>query len=252
LVTGGGRAIGEAIARRLAADGARVLVVSRTEAEIERVAAEIRSAGGDARAVVADVSDEGQAQTAVDAALESFGRLDVLVNNAALHGGGPLLDVPTSVWEQVVAVNLTGPFLMTQRAGRVMRDAGGGTIIHIASIDAHGADGTSTAYNASKAGLLGLNRTAAVELAPHAIRSNVVSPGWVATPVILEGVGDSVFEYMQSSFERVPLRRMVTVEEVAAAVAFLASDDAVAITGTELVVDGGTLANLYIEETFGS
>lgn len=249
LVTGGGRGIGEAVAHRLAAEGSRVVVISRTASEIERVATEIGDAGGEAAAITADVSDATQAQAAVDGALERFGRLDVLVNNAGVDFDCPLLDVPEEEWNRVIGVNLTGPFLMTQRAGRAMRDAGGGAIVHISSIDAYGADGSQVAYNSSKAGLLGLNRTAAMELAPHRIRSNVVSPGYVATPLTRQYVGEQMYEYMSSSFARVPQGRMVSVEEIAAAVAFLASDDASAITGSELVVDAGTIANLYIVET---
>lgn len=249
LVTGGGRGIGEAVARRLAREGARLVVISRTESEVNRVAADITASGGEALALVADVSNVEHVQRAVDSVLQRYGSLDILVNNAGVDYDSPLLDVPTEEWHRVIAVNLTGPFLMTQRAARVMRDAGRGAIVHISSIDAYGADGMQVAYNCSKAGLLGLNRTAAVELAPFGIRSNVVSPGYVATPLTRQYVGERLFTHMSESFARVPQGRMVDVEEIAAAVAFLASDDASAITGTELVVDGGTIANLYIVET---
>jgi NAD(P)-dependent dehydrogenase (short-subunit alcohol dehydrogenase family) len=121
--------------------------------------------------------------------------------------------------------------------------------VHISSIDAYGADGNQVAYNASKAGMLGLSRTMAMELARHGIRSNVVSPGYTATPLTRQYVGDAMYEYMTADFDRIPQRRMATPEEIAAAILFLASDDAAAITGSELVVDGGTTANLYIVET---
>lgn len=251
LVTGGGRGIGEAVARRLAAEGAQVVIVSRTASEVERVAAELRADGASAAALVADVADAGQAQAAVDGTVERFGAIDVLVNNAGFSMQGPLLEVPADEWEQVVAVNLTGPFRMTQYAGRCMRDAGGGgAIVHVSSMDAHGWDGPAASYNSAKAGLLGLNRAVAVELAPHGIRSNVVSPGFVATAAIRDHVSDALWGYLSSSFERVPQRRMIAPEEVAAAIAFLASDDASAITGAELVVDAGTTANLYVYDTF--
>ena len=252
LVTGGGRGIGEAVARRLAREGARLVVLSRTKSEVDRVAADIAATGGEALALVADVADVDQVQRAVDSALDRYGSLDILVNNAGVDYDSPLLDVPPEEWDRVIGVNLTGPFLMTQRAARVMRDAGRGAIVHISSIDAYGADGMQVAYNCSKAGLLGLNRTAAVELAPFGIRSNVVSPGYVATPLTRQYVGEQLFTHMSGSFARVPQGRMVDVDEIAAAVAFLASDDASAITGTELVVDGGTIANLYIVETLPS
>jgi NAD(P)-dependent dehydrogenase (short-subunit alcohol dehydrogenase family) len=121
--------------------------------------------------------------------------------------------------------------------------------VRVASIDAHGADGTQVAYNASKAGMLGRNRTMATELAAHGIRSNVVSPGYTATPLTRQYVGDAMYAHMTERFDRVPQRRMATSDEIAAAILFLASDDAAAVTGAELVVDGGTTANLYIVET---
>jgi NAD(P)-dependent dehydrogenase (short-subunit alcohol dehydrogenase family) len=249
IVTGGGRGIGEATARRFAAEGADVMLIARTAAEIEAVAASIAGSGGRAWAHAADVSDEAQVQGAVDAAAARFGRIDVLVNNAGVDDDCPFLDVQAANWNDVIGVNLTGPFLMSQRVGREMARTGGGAIVHVASIDALGADGNQVAYNSSKAGLLGLNRTMAMELAPHGIRSNVVNPGYTATPLTRQYVGEPMYEYMTSTFARVPQGRMATVEEIAAAIAFLASDDAGAITGTDLTVDGGTTANLYIVET---
>jgi NAD(P)-dependent dehydrogenase (short-subunit alcohol dehydrogenase family) len=130
-----------------------------------------------------------------------------------------------------------------------MAGSGGGVIIHIASIDALGADGTQVAYNAAKAGLRGLNRTMAMELAPHGIRSAIVNPGYVGTPLTRGYVGEELYEYMSTSFERVPQRRLADPDEIAAAILFLCSDDARHITGTELTVDGGTTANLYVVET---
>jgi NAD(P)-dependent dehydrogenase (short-subunit alcohol dehydrogenase family) len=250
IVTGGGRGIGEAVARRFAADGADVMVISRTPAEIEAVARSIAEAGGKAWAHVADVSRSDQVAAAVDAAAKRWdGRIDVLVNNAGIDHDQPFLEFDHDRWQAVIGVNLTGPFLMSQAVGRVMAAAGGGAIVHISSIDALGADGNQVAYNASKAGLLGLNRTMAMELAPHGIRSNVVNPGYTATPLTRQYVGELMYEYMTTSFARVPQGRMATPEEIAAAVAFLASDEAAAITGTDLTVDGGTTANLYIVET---
>jgi NAD(P)-dependent dehydrogenase (short-subunit alcohol dehydrogenase family) len=250
IVTGGGRGIGEAVARRFAADGADVMVISRTAAEIEAVAGSIVDAGGGAWAHVADVSDAGQVTAAVAAAAKRWdGRIDVLVNNAGIDHDQPFLEFDHDRWQDVIGVNLTGPFLMSQAVGRVMAAGGGGAIVHISSIDALGADGTQVAYNASKAGLLGLNRTMAMELAPLGIRSNVVNPGYTATPLTRRYVGEAMYEYMTTRFARVPQGRMATPEEIAAAVAFLASDEAAAITGTDLTVDGGTTANLFIVET---
>jgi NAD(P)-dependent dehydrogenase (short-subunit alcohol dehydrogenase family) len=249
IVTGGGRGIGEATARRFAAEGADVLLIARTSSEVEAVARDIGAEGGSAWAHPADVADEGQVQAAVDAAAARWGRIDVLVNNAGIDDDCPFLDVTAENWHRVLGVNLTGPFLMSQRVAREMARTGGGAIVHVASIDALGADGNQVAYNSSKAALLGLNRTMATELAPLRIRSNVVNPGYTATPLTRQYVGERMYEYMTTNFSRVPQGRMASVEEIAAAIAFLACDDAAAITGTDLTVDGGTTANLYIVET---
>jgi meso-butanediol dehydrogenase/(S,S)-butanediol dehydrogenase/diacetyl reductase len=249
LLSGGGRGIGEAAARRFAGEGADVLLVARTTAEIDSVAASIAEGGGKASAYTADVSDAAAVDAAVAAAVERFGRIDVLVNCAGIDHDRPFLDFPEEEWNRVIGVNLTGAFLMAQRVGRVMAANGGGSIVHISSIDAHGADGNQVAYNASKAGMLGLSRTMAMELARFSIRSNVVSPGYTATPLTRQYVGEAMYEYMTKDFDRIPQRRMATPDEIAAAIVFLASEDAAAITGSELVVDGGTTANLYVVET---
>jgi NAD(P)-dependent dehydrogenase (short-subunit alcohol dehydrogenase family) len=246
IVTGAGRGIGAATAHRLAAEGARVLLVSRTGDELDAVAAQI---GPAAATSVADVASAADVDRVVATAVEHWGRIDVLVNNAGIDHDSPFLDFPEERWNAVLGVNLTGPFLMAQRACRVMAGQGGGSVVHVASIDAYGADGEQVAYNVSKAGLLGLNRTMATELAPQGIRSNVVCPGYTATPLTRQYVGERMYEHMTTAFARVPQGRMATVEEIAAGIAFLASGDATAITGTELVIDGGTLANLYVVET---
>jgi meso-butanediol dehydrogenase / (S,S)-butanediol dehydrogenase / diacetyl reductase len=249
VLSGGGRGIGEAAGRRFAAEGADVLLVARTASEIEAVAADIVADGGRAWARSADVSDPAAVDAAVEAARERWGRIDVLVNCAGIDHDAPFLEFPDEAWSLVLGVNLTGAFLLAKRVARVMANAGGGSVVHISSIDAYGADGNQVAYNASKAGMLGLSRTMAMELARHGIRSNVVSPGYTATPLTRQYVGDAMYEYMTADFDRIPQRRMATPEEIAAAILFLASDDAAAITGSELVVDGGTTANLYIVET---
>jgi NAD(P)-dependent dehydrogenase (short-subunit alcohol dehydrogenase family) len=249
LVSGGGRGIGEAAARRFAAEGANVLVVARTRGEVESSAERIRADGGVARAFVADVADPAAVDAAVAEMEKRWQGLDVLVNCAGTDHDCPFLEFPLEEWDRVLAVNLRGAFVMAQRCARLMARTGGGVIVNIASIDAHGADGNQVAYNASKAAMLGLNRTMATELARHGIRSNTVSPGYTATLLTRQYVGEAMYEYMTTSFDRVPQRRMATPEEVAAAIAFLASDDAGAITGTDLVVDGGTIANLFVVET---
>jgi NAD(P)-dependent dehydrogenase (short-subunit alcohol dehydrogenase family) len=196
-----------------------------------------------------DVRDDDQVEAAVAAAVDRWGRIDVLANNAGIDDDTPFLEVDRAKWRDILATNLTAPFITSQAVARVMRETGGGAIVHNASIDASGGDGPFAAYNASKAGLLGLNRTMALELGPYGIRSNCVSPGFTHTEMTESAVGPALMEYLQGSFARVPMRRLVRPEEVAAAFVFLASDEASAITGTELRVDCGLTANWYILET---
>jgi NAD(P)-dependent dehydrogenase (short-subunit alcohol dehydrogenase family) len=249
VVAGGGRGIGEAAARRFAREGAEVLLVARTAAEVQAAAKAIAGEGGKAWAHPADVSDPDAVEAVAEAARARWGRIDVLVNCAGVDHDRPFLEFPFEEWQRVIGVNLTGAFVMAQRAARLMAATGGGAIVHVASIDAHGADGNQVAYNASKAGMLGLNRTMATELAPHGIRSNVVSPGYTDTPLTRQYLGDAMYGHMTQDFDRIPQRRMATPDEIASSILFLASDDAGAVTGAELIVDGGTTANLYIVET---
>ena len=185
----------------------------------------------------------------VDAALDRWDRIDVLVNNAGIDDETPFLDMEEENWDAVIATNLKGPFVVSQLVARAMATQGGGVILHNASIDASGGDGPFASYNASKAGILGLNRTMAVELAPHGIRVNAVSPGFTHTDMTERAVGPKLMEYLLHDFDRVPMRRLVKPEEIAAAFAFLASDDASGITGINLTVDCGLTANWYILET---
>ena len=249
IVTGGGRGIGRATAERFASEGADVMLVARTFEQVEAAAEAIRAGGGKSWAHYADVSDPDACQAAVDAAVARWGRIDVLVNNAGTDDGTPFLEVTVENWLRVVNTNLSGAFFMSQRVAREMAKTEGGVILHNASIDASGADGPYVAYNSSKAGMLGLNRTMAMELAPHGIRVNAVSPGFTHTEMTEQGVAPKLMSYLLTDFARVPMRRLVKTAEVAAAFAFLASDDASAITGHNLTVDCGLTANWYIFES---
>ena len=246
IITGAGRGIGRAIAERFAREGAELLLLGRTREPLEETAG---LCGERAAVHVADVSRAADVQGAVDAAIERWGAIDVLVNNAGIDDETPFLEMEEERWNAVIGTNLTGVFLMSQRVARSMRDTGGGVILHNISIDASGGDGTFASYNASKAALLGLNRTMALELAQHGIRVNGVSPGFTHTEMTERAVGPKLMQYLNGSFDRVPLRRLVRTDEIAAAFAFLASDDASAITGQNLTVDGGLTANWYILET---
>lgn len=249
IVTGAGRGIGRAIALAMAREGAELLLLGRTEAPLQQTAGLIEAAGGRAWLLACDVRDDDQVEDCVQAAVDRWGAIDILANNAGIDDDTPFLEVDRARWRDIIATNLTAPFVTSQAVARVMRETGGGAIVHNASIDASGGDGPFAAYNASKAGLLGLNRTMALELAPYGIRSNCVSPGFTHTEMTESAVGPELMEYLQSSFARVPMRRLVRPEEVAAAFVFLASDDASAITGTEIRVDCGLTANWYILET---
>jgi NAD(P)-dependent dehydrogenase (short-subunit alcohol dehydrogenase family) len=249
IVTGAGRGIGQATARAFAAEGADVLVLGRTAADLEDTVAQITADGGQAWLLPCDVTDEAQVDDAIARAAGRWDRIDVLVNNAGIDDDTPFLEIDRARWRAVIDTNLTGVFLMSQAVGREMAKAGGGVILHTASIDASGGDGPYAAYNASKAGLLGLNRTLALELAAHGIRSNCVSPGFTHTVMTEKAVGPKLMEYLNGSFTRVPIKRLVRTDEVAQAFLFLASDQASAITGVDLRVDGGLTANWYILET---
>ena len=249
IVTGGGRGIGQATAAAFAAEGADVLVLGRTPADLEATVASIQADGGSAWAQTCDVCDEREVDAAVAAAVARWGRIHVLVNNAGIDDDTPFLEVDRARWRQVLDTNLTGAFLMAQAVAREMATTGGGAILHNASIDASGGDGPFVAYNASKAGLLGLNRTMALELAEHGIRSNCVSPGFTHTEMTEKAVGPKLMEYLNGSFARVPMRRLVRTDEVAQAFVFLASDAASGITGVDLRVDCGLTSNWFILET---
>ncbi|WP_370249485.1 glucose 1-dehydrogenase [Nocardioides sp.] len=233
LVTGASRGIGAACARALVAEGASVVLADVLDVEGEALAAELAAGhGGRALYVHLDVTDEEGWTAAVALAVESFGRLDVLVNNAGIANGGQLQRFKMDKWHQILDVNLTGPFLGMRAAADAMIAAGGGSIINNSSIE--GLRGTPWAhgYVASKWGLRGLTKSVAMELAPHGIRVNSLHPGLIRTP-ITEGIPDD--------FIPIPLGRAGQPEDVASFVLFLASDESSFATGTEFVVDGGTV-----------
>jgi len=250
LVTGAGRGIGAGIALELALQGASVALMARTASTLEEAAERIRSeVAVPLTSHPGDVSDETSVERVVEAVLKEHRRIDILVNNAGIVDQAEFLDIALAGWNSVIAINLTGVFLMTQRVARRMRGFGGGSIVNIASIDAYGTDGPQASYSAAKAGLIGLTKAAATELAPFQVRVNSVSPGWVRTQMVEEFVSPQALQHMLSNFSRVPMRRMVEIAEVARAVAFLAGPESSGITGIDIPVDCGTLSNLFVYET---
>ena len=225
------------------------MVLGRTVEDLDATVAQVESARGTAFAHGCDVRDDDQVEAAVAAAVGRWGRIDVLVNNAGIDDDTPFLEVDRLRFRDIVATNLTACFVMAQAVAREMVKTGGGAIVHNASIDASGGDGPFVAYNASKAGLLGLNRTMALELAERGIRSNCVSPGFTHTDMTEKAVGPQMMSYLNGQFARVPMKRLVRTDEVANAILFLASDDASAITGIDLRVDCGLTSNWFILET---
>ena len=241
LVTGGGGGIGAATARRLAEEGARVVVTGRRIEAIAAVAAEI---GG--IAVAGDAADEAHIAAAVAMAVREFGGLDVAIANAGVGIGGGAEDIPMDDYRRAMAVNFDGPMLLARHAVPAMRKRGGGAIVLVSSVAALSAGGKMVSYCASKTALLGLNRSLAYDYGVDNIRSNVICPGWTdseMTQGMLEHLsaqrGITPEEMNARVVRPLPLRRGAKASEQAAAIAFLASDDASFITGAVLVADGG-------------
>ncbi len=240
IVTGAGNGLGRAIAEKLAAEGAAVMLADLDGAAAETAAAAITSVGGIAAAIRADVSDPVQVDRMVAETVNRFGRLDAMVSNAGIGGTYAFIEQPLDHWQRVLAVNLTGPLLCGQAAARQMlRQGQGGRIVNIASVSGIRAGVGRTAYGTSKAGVIGLTAQMALELGPHRITANAVAPGPVDTELTR---GMHTAETRQAYIERIPAGRYGTPEEIAAAVAFLASDGAAYINGQVLCVDGGYVA----------
>ena len=248
IITGGGRGIGRAIARRFASEGASVLVAARTSKEVSAVAAEIQAAGQRAAAISADVAQESGCQKIVEEARKRFGQIDILVNNAGLLGPVKAAEeISPAEWDEVIAVNLRGPFLLSRLVLPEMYRRGSGVIINISSVAAKAAFQWNSSYAASKAGLVGLTRTLAAESARKGVRVNAICPGPVAETEMSQALGQALAERLQMDAEKlfqgflqgILQGRAQTADEVAAAALFLASSEASAITGQTMNVDGG-------------
>jgi 3-oxoacyl-[acyl-carrier protein] reductase len=237
LVTGAGRGIGRATAARLATDGARIAINFKGNlAAAEETKALVQAAGSEALLVQGDVSSEDDADRVVKEALAfGDGKLDILVNNAGITRDNLLLRMSLEEWDAVVDLNLRGTFLVTKAAMRPMMKARGGRIVNVASIAGVVGNAGQANYSAAKAGIIGFTKTVAREMAGRNITANAVAPGFIPTDltsIVPQAVQDALLR-------QVPLGRFGTVEDVANAIAFLASDEAAYITGQVLVVDGG-------------
>ena len=242
LISGGARGQGAAEARTFAREGARVVFGDVRDAEGTEVEASIRASGGDAVYVHLDVANEADWRSAVGLATERYGKLDILVNNAGIViPRVPIEERTVEEWDRVMAVNARGVFLGTKHAIPAMRRAGGGSIVNISSVAGIGQSlHQEPAYAASKGAVRIFTKVTASQHAKDRIRCNSVHPGPVDTEMLHSAIADP--EALRRRLERVPLGRMGTVDEVVTAVLYLASDDSSYVTGAELVIDGGALA----------
>lgn len=243
LVTGARRGIGKADAFALARQGAKVVVADLDCAECEDVAELIRKEGGEALALELDVANKKQVDEVFDAVVEKYGRVDILVNNAGIYQSKLVLDISEEEWRRMIDIDLTGAFWCAQRAAREMAKNKWGRIINIASIFSGGVGvgvPGSVHYTAAKGGIIGMTEALAIDVAPMGILVNAIAPDGIDTP--MANPEGKAREEMDKIMANVPLKRIGTSEEVAAAVVFLASDEASYITGTALYVDGGWLA----------
>ena len=242
LVTGATRGIGEGLARGLAAEGAAVIVSGIEQNDGQRIADEIGQMGGQARFVFADVRNAADCARAVESTVNHFGRLDVLVNNAGIFPSLSLEETTPEIWDEVFAVNVRGAFLCAQAAIPIMQRQRGGSIINIGSTLPYQSQNDRFAYAASKGALLTLTRSLAQAYARDRIRANWITVGWVASPGEI-ALRDALYgdgrAFLEERARQMPLGRMETVEDIAAGVLYLASDEASHVTGCELNISGG-------------
>lgn len=241
LITGGGTGIGEAVARLFAREGAAVVITGRRKENLDRVAGDIERAGGQALAVAGSVTDETHTRSAVSQGVRAFGKLNILVNNAAVGAFGKAVhETDDATWEELLAVNLTGVFRMTRAAVPEMLKAGGGSIVNISSVGGVIGFPMSAAYGTTKGGLNAFTRGVALDYADQGIRCNAVCPGLIRTPMAEPLINDA--SRIAQVLAAYPIRRVGTPEEVAQMVLYLASDESRWVTGGTFTIDGGLTA----------
>ena len=238
IITGAGRGIGRAIAIAYAREGARVALVSRTTDELEGVAAEIRSTGGQAQCYMCDVRDSTAVNAVVAAVLATWGTIDALVNSAGIPMVAPTVELSDERWQQALDINLNGTFFFCRAVGAVMLEKQFGTIVNIGSLHSFQGIPMRAAYAASKGAVLQLTRSLATEWAPHGVRVNCISPGWIRTPLQDSLVAQGKLD-RTPIIARTPARRVGEVADIAGPAVFLASDESSFIIGEQLVIDGG-------------
>jgi len=238
FVTGGAGGIGEAIAKRLASEGASVAIVDTDEAKGQRIADTISSEGGSSTFINCDIRFRDQVRASAEIAQQRLGPITILVNNAGIGLRAPFLDMSDEIWRAVIETNLTGAFIVAQEVCQKIVKNGGGSVVNMASTAARMANSEQTAYSVAKAGLEAMTRVMAFELAPLGVRVNAVAPGTISTGLL----SAMLTEHAKSErIRRIPAGRFGTPDEVAVVVAFLVSEDAKYITACSLPIDGGLL-----------
>lgn len=243
LVTGGSHGIGQAIALNYAREGAKVAICGRGQAALDETVGIIRESGGAAVSYTVDVCNKQQVDDMVERLLAEWGAIDILVNNAGICDPAPFLDITESDWDRHMAINLKGTFLASQSVARAMVARGTkGSIIHMSSVNGLAAESDQVHYNATKAAMISMGMSMALELAQHGIRVNSLCPGFIETrltqPLIQNG--PAIAQYLKT----IPMNRVGQPNEIATAAIFLASDDSRYMTGQSLVIDGGQLIKL--------
>lgn len=248
VITGSATGIGSATARRFAAEGARVACLDVNEADNDATAAAARAEGVEVLALACDVRSRADQRAAFDAVTAAWGRIDVLVASAGIYAGGPLPEIPPDRWDDIVAVNLTGVLVSNSLAAPVMIAQGRGAIVNISSMAAKTSWPYSAEYSATKSGVIGITRSAAMELGPHGITVNAVCAGNTLTDMVRKvaaeigpTVGMTGEEWLEMRAGDTALKRLARPEEIAGVAAFLASDDARYLTGQAIEVDGGLI-----------